>query len=56
MQLDNMIQGKGYIDNNNKLIMQPFGFLDKNIYTIADQQMVLKRLLFPEIFPKKTSS
>ena len=52
MHLDNMIQGKGYIDNNNKLIMQPFSFMDKNVYTIADQQMVLKRLLFPETFPK----
>ena len=52
MQLGNMIQGKGYMDNNDKLIMQPFSFLDKNVYTIADQQMVLKRLLFPETFRK----
>ena len=53
MHLDNMIQGKGYIDKNEKLVMQPFDFSDKNVYTIADQQMVLKRLLFPETFPKE---
>jgi hypothetical protein len=52
MHPENMIQGKGYMDNNDKLVMQPFSFADKNVYTIADQQMVLKRLLFPEAFEK----
>ncbi len=52
MHPDNMIQGKGYLDKNDKLVMQPFDFSEKNIYTIADQQMVLKRLLFPEAFTK----
>src|ERR1700761_6338887 len=53
MHLENMVQGKGYIDRNDKLVMQPFDFSDKNVYTIADQQMVMKRLLFPETFPKE---
>ncbi|MDF2431391.1 MAG: hypothetical protein JWP44_1022 [Mucilaginibacter sp.] len=52
MHPDNMLQGKGYLDKNDKLIMQPFDFSEKNIYTIADMQMVLKRLLFAETFPK----
>ncbi|MDB5139270.1 MAG: hypothetical protein JWR12_1186 [Mucilaginibacter sp.] len=52
MHLDNMLQGKGYLDKNDKLVMQPFDFSEKNVYTIADMQMVLKRLLFPETFPK----
>lgn len=52
MQLENMIQGKAYIDGKGQLVMQPFNFSDKNVYPIADQQMVLKRLLFPETFPK----
>ena len=52
MHPDNMLQGKGYIDKDNKLVMQPLDFNDKNIYTIADQQMVLKRLIFPETFAK----
>jgi hypothetical protein len=53
MQLHNMIQGKGYLDKNDKLVMQSFDFSDKNVYPIADQQMVLKRLLFPTAFPKE---
>ncbi len=52
MHLENMIQGIGYLDRDDKLVMKPFDFTEKNIYTIADQQMVLKRLLFPETFPK----
>lgn len=53
MHLENMIQGKGYLDSHDKLVMQPFSFTDKNVYTIEDMQMVLKRLLFPETFPKE---
>jgi hypothetical protein len=52
MHLDNMFQGKGYIDRNNKLVMQPFDFSNNNVYTIVDQQSVLKRLLFPEAYPE----
>ncbi|SHM04727.1 serine hydrolase [Mucilaginibacter sp. OK098] len=53
MHLDNMIQGKGYLDKNDKLVMKPFDFSEKNVYTIADMQSVLKRLLFPDSFPKE---
>lgn len=52
MKLENLIQGKGYLDKDDKLVMQPFSFAEKNVYTITDQQMILKRLLFPEVFPK----
>lgn len=52
MLLDNMMQGKGYLDRNDKLVMQPFDFSDKNVYPIADQQAILKRLLFPEAFSR----
>ncbi|OOQ62125.1 serine hydrolase [Mucilaginibacter pedocola] len=53
MVLDNMVQGKGYLDRKDSLIMQPFSFANLNVYTIEDQQMVLRRLLFPETFPKE---
>jgi hypothetical protein len=53
MHLDYMIQGNGYLDKNDKLVMKPYDFSDNNVYTIADQQSVLKRLLFPETFPKE---
>lgn len=52
MHPEYMIQGKGYIDKNDKLVMKPFDFSDKNIYPLADQQAVLKRLLFPELYPE----
>jgi hypothetical protein len=52
MHLDNMLQGKAYLDSSDQLVNKPFDFSEKNIYTIADQQMVLKRLLFPEVFLK----
>lgn len=53
MHLENMLQGKGYMDSHDKLVMGQFSFEDKNVYPIADQQMVLRRLLFPSSFPKK---
>ncbi len=52
MQLENMLQGKGYLDNHDKLVNEPFDFREKNVYTILNQQEVLKRLLFPEVYPK----
>jgi len=52
MHLENMLQGKGHMDRNDKLVMTPYDFSNNNVYPIADQQMVLKRLLFPESFSK----
>jgi hypothetical protein len=51
MQLEDMLQGKGYMDSHDKLVMAPFDFSTNNIYTIPNQQMVLRRLMFPESFP-----
>ncbi|OCX54794.1 hypothetical protein BEL04_04225 [Mucilaginibacter sp. PPCGB 2223] len=53
MHLENMLQGKGYMDSHDKLVMGQFSFEDKNVYPIADQQMVLRRLIFPKSFPKE---
>jgi hypothetical protein len=53
MHQENMLQGKGYLDKNDKLVMQPFDFSQNNIYPLVDQQSILKRLLFPEVFPKQ---
>ncbi|HWD88156.1 MAG TPA: serine hydrolase [Mucilaginibacter sp.] len=53
MHPEHMIMGKGYLDKNDKLVMGPFDFSHNNIYPLADQQTVLKRLLFPETFPKE---
>ncbi len=51
MNLDYVLQGKGYLDNHDQLVNEPFDFSGKNIFTIPDQQEVLKRLLFPEVYP-----
>lgn len=53
MHPEHMIMGKGYLDKNDKLVMEPYDFSRNNIYPLADQQMVLRRLLFPETFPKE---
>ncbi|WPV01855.1 serine hydrolase [Mucilaginibacter sp. cycad4] len=52
MHLENMLQGKAYLDSSDRLVNKPLDFSEKNVYPLADQQMVLKRLLFPETFPK----
>ena len=51
MHLDNMIMGKAYLDSSDHLVNKPFNLSEKNVYSIADQQEVLKRLLFPQSFP-----
>ncbi|WP_419698448.1 serine hydrolase [Mucilaginibacter sp. NFX135] len=51
MHLDNMIMGKAYLDSSDRLVNKPFNLSEKNVYSIADQQQVLKRLLFPLTFP-----
>jgi hypothetical protein len=53
MQLTNMLQGIGYLDSHDKLVNAPFDFSSMNVYTLANQQMVLRRLLFPESFAKE---
>ncbi len=51
LPLKNTIRGKGYMDANDKLVNQPWSFGGLNAYPLADQQLLLKKLLFPEAFP-----
>ncbi|RZK58966.1 MAG: hypothetical protein EOO91_06605 [Pedobacter sp.] len=53
LALTNLIVGKGYMDNNDKLVNEPYSFANKNVFTIADQQLLMKRLMMPEAFPAK---
>ena len=53
LELENLIRGKGYMDANDQLVNEPYSFADKNVYTIEDQQLILKKLFFPEAFPRK---
>ena len=53
LKLTNLVRGKGYMDANEQLVNEPFSFADKNVFTIIEQQEVLRKLMFPEAFPKK---
>jgi hypothetical protein len=50
LELTNLIVGKGYIDSKEKLVNEPYSFANKNVFTIADQQALMKRLIMPEAF------
>ena len=53
LELTNLTVGKGYMDNKDQLVLDPYSFANKNVFTIADQQSLMKRLMMPEAFPKK---
>ena len=53
LELTNLIVGKGYMDSKDQLVLDPYSFANKNVFTIADQQSLMKRLMMPEAFPKK---
>ena len=40
--------GNGYIDNDNKLVMQPKDFTTHNIFPLEDMQRMLQAVLFPQ--------
>ncbi|HET8828490.1 MAG TPA: serine hydrolase, partial [Pelobium sp.] len=52
LKLNNLTRGKGYLDNNNQLIKEPFDFTGKNTFQLTDQHELMKRLFFPTAFPK----
>jgi hypothetical protein len=45
--------GNGYIDNNNKLLMQPKDFTMHNLFPLEDMQRMLQAVLFPENVPQQ---
>ncbi len=53
LALTNLIVGVGYIDGNEQLVNKPYSFENKNVFTIADQQSLMKRLMMPEAYPTK---
>ena len=42
------LRGMGYYKNDPILVQQPFDFTYKNFYSLADQQKILRTVLFPE--------
>lgn len=53
LTLTNLLVGKGYIDSNEQLVNEPYSFANKNVFTVGDQQLLMKRLMMPEAFPAK---
>ncbi|QEC53677.1 beta-lactamase family protein [Anseongella ginsenosidimutans] len=49
--LPEVTAGAGYVDNEGRLVMDPFRFTDKNFFPLEMQQELLKRILFPESYP-----
>jgi hypothetical protein len=41
------------MDSNDKLVNEPFNFADKNVFTMSDQQSLMRRLMMPEAFTTK---
>ncbi len=53
LNLTNLIVGIGYMDSNEKLVNKPYSFENKNVFSISDQQSLMKRLITPEAYPLK---
>ena len=51
LPLTNLIVGVGYMDSNEELVNEPYSFEDKNVFSISDQQSLMKRLIMPEAYP-----
>jgi len=51
LDLTNLIVGIGYMDSNEKLVSGPYSFANKNVFTIADQHSLMRRLMMPETYP-----
>ncbi|HCW07923.1 MAG TPA: hypothetical protein DGG95_11235 [Cytophagales bacterium] len=48
-----VFKGKGYMSNDDHFISKPFDFTYKNFYPLAEQQEILKAVLFPETVDAK---
>lgn len=53
LELTNLIVGIGYMDSKEQLVNKPYSFENKNVFTIKDQQSLMKRLMMPEAFAAK---
>lgn len=53
LRLTNTVMGIGYIDSAEHLVMKPFSLENKNAFSISDQQLMMRKLMFPEAYPKE---
>lgn len=53
INLSNLVMGKAYLDSSDRLVNKPFNMTNRNAFSMTDQQAVMKKLMFPEVFPEK---
>ena len=53
IDLTNLVMGKAYLDSSDRLVNKPFNMANRNAFSMTDQQAVMKKLMFPEVFPEK---
>lgn len=53
LRLSHTLMGKGYLDSADHLVNKPFSLENKNAFSISDQQNLMRKLIFPEAFPKQ---
>lgn len=53
LQLKSVSKGKGYIDSNDSLVLKPMDFANKNYLPIGSLHAIMKRVIFPQAFPKE---
>ncbi len=51
LPLTNTAMGIGYMDSSDQLVNKPFDLSGRNVYPLVDQQLLMKKLVFPEAFP-----
>ena len=53
LNLKSVYKGKGYMDSNDSLILEPFDFSTKNYLPISSLHSIMKRVIFPEAFSEE---
>ena len=49
LNLTNTSMGRAYMDSSDRLVRKPFNMANRNAFSLTDQQVVMKKLLFPEV-------
>lgn len=52
LALNSVFKGKGYINSNDSLVLEPMDFATKNYLPISSLHAIMKRVIFPEAFAK----
>jgi hypothetical protein len=53
LELTNLSVGKGYLNGKDELVNEPYSFANKNVFTVGNQQALMKKLIMPEAFRAK---